>query len=67
MKLTHFHLLLPFIQIDVLETFNPLGLTSGLFDSLKCQTKGNRSMSQAKKREIEKVTLANKYVTTFPD
>ncbi|XP_046367689.2 meiosis 1 arrest protein-like isoform X1 [Haliotis rufescens] len=46
-------------QIDVLETFNPLGLTSGLFDSLKCQTKGNRSMSQAKKREIEKETFTS--------
>ncbi|XP_046367691.2 meiosis 1 arrest protein-like isoform X3 [Haliotis rufescens] len=46
-------------KIDVLETFNPLGLTSGLFDSLKCQTKGNRSMSQAKKREIEKETFTS--------
>ncbi|XP_046553779.1 meiosis 1 arrest protein-like [Haliotis rubra] len=44
-------------QIDVLDTFNPLGLTSGLFDSLKCPTKGSRSMSHARKRETEKETF----------
>ncbi|XP_067654459.1 meiosis 1 arrest protein-like [Haliotis asinina] len=44
-------------EIDVLDTFNPLGLTSGLFDSLKCPTKGSRSMSHARKRETEKETF----------